>query len=318
MPSLPTFSLTIDTDGHIIVAAPLSDARVLVAKFTPEGALEWERAQLAGVTPPGSGDPGGPCPDADGRDSFAPLLIDADPHAPKGWHRERAARRGRRARTIIAGAFLATLAAATVGAEAPWTASAGATELRRVGPPLTTLLGATPDLEDEGRPVTIPAAGDEAISAPRSPIVVPATTDAQSDHGLATDWIEPFAAPSRPGRGTATGPAEPPSPPPPPPSEPVGDTSSSAPDLRLALRETMVAALMGGEATRAELGAQTWIQHHPHDAFGYLCLGAALDQLGRPSEAQRAYRACAEVAQGNGVDTCRAWADRGPAVASED
>lgn len=284
-----TLSLQIDPEGHIIVAAPLADARVLVAKFAPDGTLEWERAE----TVPSPGEPVD-ASEADDppRDSFAPMLVDADADGHP-LRLQRAHRRGRLASASVLGATSLTLFLAALG----------------LGQGETT---ASPTLQRFRQPI--------AALAARASVETPAT-----------DWIDP--AEETPAIGATTSleatsaPIEAPAPVSVAPSGPPTVTPPAAPAPAeeeapkqtadaygtsgvLALRRAVLDHLTSGDAATARLAAQTLVMNSPSDAFGYLCLGAALDQLGLHEEAMRTYRACAEVARHGDLDECRALLSR--------
>lgn len=282
-----TLSVQIDPEGHIIVAAPLADARVLVAKFAPDGALVWERTEA--VRSPGEP---GQASEADDppRDSFAPMLVDAD--AEGHPHRvERAHRRGRFASASVLGAASLTLFLAAVGLGQGETS--GAPTLQRFSQPVAALAAraeveapATDWIEPDDAP---------AIGATTSPDA----TSAPSDAPLSVSAV-----------GPQTVPTEPPAREEELPIEPQESTSAYGTSGVLALRRAVLEHLTSGEPATARLAAQALVMNSPSDAFGYLCLGAALDQLGLHAEAMRAYGACAEVARHGDVAECRGLLSR--------
>ncbi len=284
-----TLSLQIDPEGHIIVAAPLADARVLVAKFAPDGTLEWERAEAV----PSPGEPAD-ASEADDppRDSFAPMLVDADAEGHP-LRLQRAHRRGRLASASVLGAASLTLFLAAVGLGQGETTAAPS--LQRFSQPVAALaartsvevpatdwidpaeeapaIGATTSLEATSAPAEAPTLVSEAPSGP-SAVVMPAEPAPVEEHA-------------------------------PKPSADAYGTSGV-----LALRRAVLDNLTSGNAATARLAAQTLVMNSPSDAFGYLCLGAALDQLGLHDEAMRTYHACAEVARLGDVAECRALLSR--------
>jgi len=280
-----TLSLQIDSEGHIIVAAPLADARVLVAKFAPDGALVWERAESVSS----AGEPAEA--DDPARDSFAPMLVDADSEGhPQRLHR--AQRRGRLATRSVLGAAALTLLLAAVGLGRGETS---APQLQRFTQPVTALAARSEPLEVAGTDWIAPedeaavtAAGETSPEATSSPVELPVSgpmTTPRVFEERVSEEPKPQVEP-----------------------EPeLTDASAYGTGGVLALRRDVLNRLTtGDDAQSARLAAQTLVMNSPSDAFGYLCLGAALDQLGMHAEAMSTYLACAEVARLGDVAECRA------------
>jgi cytochrome c-type biogenesis protein CcmH/NrfG len=71
-----------------------------------------------------------------------------------------------------------------------------------------------------------------------------------------------------------------------------------------------VQLLIRREPARAAEWAQALIAAEPDDAFGYLCLGAALQDQGRWGEAHQAYAQCVHQAKRGDVTECGALGGR--------
>jgi cytoskeletal protein RodZ len=61
-----------------------------------------------------------------------------------------------------------------------------------------------------------------------------------------------------------------------------------------------------GRAKNAAAYAYKYTQQFPNKAFGWLMLGASLQQMGNMPLAKEAYRTCVEQGKGRGLDDCRA------------
>ncbi|MBI4957553.1 MAG: hypothetical protein HY908_36440 [Myxococcales bacterium] len=76
------------------------------------------------------------------------------------------------------------------------------------------------------------------------------------------------------------------------------------------LRARTKAALIAGRLDEAVASATELVAATPDDAFGYLCLGAAYQDLRRMGDALATYGACVEHAKSGPVDECLALGGR--------
>jgi hypothetical protein len=96
-----------------------------------------------------------------------------------------------------------------------------------------------------------------------------------------------------------------------PASEPVAEAAAAA-EVTVAtrsadeLRKETLKLLEAGLADAALPHAHAYVQAAPDDAMAYLCLGAALQEMGLAKEARDAYRGCVEHAKRGSVAEC--WA----------
>jgi len=70
------------------------------------------------------------------------------------------------------------------------------------------------------------------------------------------------------------------------------------------IREQTLATLAAGRSVEALVWAQAFVDAEPDHALSYLCLGAALQDLGRAAEAQAAYDQCVRRASRGDASEC--------------
>ncbi len=70
------------------------------------------------------------------------------------------------------------------------------------------------------------------------------------------------------------------------------------------LREQTLATLSAGRPAEALVWAQAFVDAEPDHALSYLCMGAALQDLGRVKEARKAYDACVRNAKHGDATEC--------------
>ncbi len=93
-------------------------------------------------------------------------------------------------------------------------------------------------------------------------------------------------------------------------AEPVADITSSLPDDLDDLEKKTVELLTERKFDEAIVFAKKLIEKKPDSAFGYRCLGSALQDLGRYNEAQQVYSDCATHATKGEVIECTALGGR--------
>jgi hypothetical protein len=263
-------TITVDAQGNVIVARPLSDeatSDIFVAKLDREGRLLWQRCLAnapatvaASSLPPPAFD----FASAETRDSVEPYLLSdvEELHArladKRGRWRNLALSAG--AAVLVASAMVA--AAAAADARSPGAAMSPAWIERRVvhADGLRGELGWSA-LEETADPFAPGAA--EAQAAPAAQVQ---------------------AAP-----------------------EPASEARKAE-----ALRNETLALLSAGLPHEALPLAHAFVQAAPADAMAYLCLGAALQEMGLAKEAREAYSACVDNAKRGNVSEC--WALGGVAT----
>lgn len=283
-------SVTVDAWGNIIVAGPVAEGAAMsfVAKLDKDGNLLWHEtlrhdvltASAAGSVPP-------PAPDRDsllGRDSVDPVALDAELEV----YQRQLGRRSRVARWI--GAALAFAGLFVVGAMGG--AMAGRMHAASMGSPTFARSGvdvAVDERVDHAMASGI-GAGPVGMVQDDEPVVVDQNEEEPEPlHG------EPLDVETVPlvHDDAAVLPLD----------EPVFD------DV-VRLRAEVLALLNEGRFEEAVRVGERLVAADRQNAFNYLCLGAALQDLGRGEHARANYDACVRNATRGDVSECMALGGR--------
>ena len=271
-------TLTVDASGNIIVAGPVApgSATTFVAKLDQNGNLLWHETlshgDLFGASPAASWPPAAP---DDDRDSVQPLLLDpsVDGLRPPG-------RQSRIARWFgTALAFAGLFAIGIVGGAAVQHGQASA-------PSQVTM--ARSGIETAVAP-GVDMAADEMTQAIGAAVMGAASSDSSDDMASAAERAAAIE------------------------SDPVSTAPVVEPislDNVVELRAEVLALLQAGQLSEAVEVGHRFVAADRENAFSYLCLGAALQDLGRGREARANYDQCVRHATRGDVSECMALGGR--------
>jgi hypothetical protein len=275
-------TVSVDAWGNIIVAGPVSvdSATTFVAKLDKDGNLLWHETlshgDLFSASPAASWPP--PAPE---RDSVEPLALDSEIEA----YQSQLGRQGRLARWIgaalaFAGLFVFGAAGGAAISSAKSAAHAAQVTVARSGV----------DEAVDRRIDSLMDAVAIGASAPAAPAAVVSDDEITVDAMSAVD-DEPEVLHGEPMPEVETL------------TEPVFD------DV-VGLRSQMMSLLTSGQLTEAVVVGERLVAADRESAFSYLCLGAALQDLGRGDEARANYDACVRNATRGDSSECMALGGR--------
>jgi hypothetical protein len=287
-------TLTVDAWGNIIVAGPVApgSSTTFVAKLDKAGRLLWHEtlshgdlfeSSASSVPPPAPSD----------RQSVEPVMLDdrmlAISDDDIDAYQHRLGRQSRIARWL--GAALAFAGLFMLGAAG----GAAASSAHQAGLPRVALAHAgvedavarTMDSAVGELTPRIDAPSDSALAAAAPSVDVPTTT--MPGATITASMLSPDDARAL--------------------------LASAAPEVQIQenvveLRAEVLALLEAGQADLAVGVGERFVMADSDNAFAYLCLGAALQDLGRGNDARAVYDACARGASRGDVSECMALGGR--------